>query len=567
MPEGMPDGNSLEDASAALNRLMKIQQHPQELQVRSTVAIPPANNTGDALLALLRPSVANQPPHTPLEHNTGQPEMPPAPHNHQPGPPLFSSIPPPPSFPIHPQPDAFSYQQPHPHVHHQNNYQQDNLHNHHQVPRRNENPHHYQSQHLVHPQPLPPNVQRAVFTGGPVHSPMVPRAIQQHPPSHYTSSVSVAVANPQFPGLHATMVPPAPRQSPSKLTSHSLALLNAFRTRDQAVAAVPGTDDSPLRSYPQESTHTLRPQPQPQELHADPSQQSQTTTYPQTVSRQSSNLPNPAGALSPRPPISEVQRSTLLGLFKSPVPQAAIPVQPLAATALPSVTPSAVELSAVEPHSTNGPTKSTPLNDKRAPDHAANIGTKLQVQPGAQIPFRPASILARPADSSEKEDAAPNIASHKARPNGKKPAPPPHIQDQPLRHQEKPFQPQILKRPQVGTSKPPAAPSPLQSPFPAFNQPVSERHPGQPVEHRKALLSLFGKAAATSSKASPELNGDALISLPPADPALAFAARSRVGSLASGEGTPRRGSQTPISPADKGFLFNYLDAVANGAQR
>jgi hypothetical protein len=57
--------------------------------------------------------------------------------------------------------------------------------------------------------------------------------------------------------------------------------------------------------------------------------------------------------------------------------------------------------------------------------------------------------------------------------------------------------------------------------------------------------------------------------MPPLEPgySLSVSARSRVGSLASGDGNPRRTNHTPISPADKGFLLGYLEGVVKEAQR
>ncbi|KAH7419315.1 hypothetical protein BKA64DRAFT_715822 [Cadophora sp. MPI-SDFR-AT-0126] len=581
---GIPDRGSLEDASAALNRLLQIQQPPQELQASPTSAAPPANRVGEALLAILhsQPPPSNQslplnaPPHTPLDHTLGQPQMPPTPQQFPPRPLVsHNKMPPPPVF----QPTTFSYQQPHQQTHqqqrqqgppHQQSYQQAPSHAQYPqhmyqgiqqaqppVPRRNENPHVHQSQHLIHPQPLPPHVQRAVFTGGPVHAPMVPPPQQIQQPQ-VISSITMAVPNPQFPGLHSTMVPPEPKQSPPKLTSHSLALLNAFKSRDQAAGETPTSNDPPLRQLAHDSPHTHKHLPQ--ELPADASQQER-EPHPQVAQNSSVSIAAAPQALAARQPISETQRSTLLGLFKSPTTPAAVPANPLAATALPpSGTPSAVELSAVEPLSTNAASTSALLNDKRTPDQAANIGTKMHQASGAQLPFRPVGILARPVESSEKEVSVRNGSTNKARSGGKKQATLRSNDMESVQHAEKPFQPQILKRPQPGISMPPEGITPTQSNFPAFSQSLSH-----PVDHTQTLLSMFRKGPAAGTLQGP--TGEPLISLPPADPSFGISARSRVGSLASTEGAPRRGSQTPISPADKGFLLSYLDAVANGAQR
>ncbi|KAH7342711.1 hypothetical protein BKA65DRAFT_457848 [Rhexocercosporidium sp. MPI-PUGE-AT-0058] len=565
----VPDQNSMEDASAALNRLLQIQQPPQELQAGPASMAPPTNKVGEALLAILHsqppstnpPLPQNAPPHTPLDHFLGQPQMPPTPQHFPPRSHVpQTKLPPPPAF----HPSTFSYQQSHqqppPQAQYQQQVYQRNQYAQPPAPRRSENPHSHQSQHLIHPQPLPPHVQRAVFTGGPVHTPMVPPPQQIQQPQQ-TTSVSMAVPNPQFPGLHSTMVPSEPIQSPPKLTTHSLALLNAFKTQDQVAREPPATNDLPLRRLAQEPTQ-LHKHP-PQELPADASQQHRQPLRPQVGPHHNGSMAATPPALVARQPISETQRSTLLGLFKSPTTPAAVPARQLASTALPSTDlPSAVELSAVEPLSTNAASTSALLNDKRTPDHAANIGTKLHQASGSQVPFRPVGILARPADSSEKEVSGRNAPSHKVRASGKKPAPHSKNTEPVVQQTEKPFQPQILKRPQPAISMSPEGITPTQSSFPAFAQPSSK-----PAEHTQTLLSMFRKVPTAASSFTHSPTGEPLISLPPADPALGISVRSRVGSLASTEGGIRRGSQTPISPADKGFLLNYLDAVANGSQR
>ncbi|TVY64221.1 mRNA decapping complex subunit, partial [Lachnellula suecica] len=602
-----PELDTLEGATAALSRLLKIQPPTQGLQAEAGGQAP-TKNSGEALLALLhsRPGVssqhppANAPPHTPLEHMVMPPSIPKTPHHQQPRPPQFSSMPPPPVFPIQPQNTTFSYQEPlYQNGHNPNNraeFQEGHM-GRQSAPRPHGNPHSYQSQHLIHPQPLPPNVQRAVFTGGPVHSPMVPQPIQQNPP-HLTSTISVPVTNPQFPGLHAPMVPPTLQQG-TKLTSHSLALLNAFKSRDQASSS----NDSPFRK----STLIMRDQPvpgfrdTPQELPAEGLQPSKMAPPPPTVVQQNAGTMNP-NSLTPRQPISSTQKSTLLDMFKSPTTQYA-PLAKPAATALPSGRiPSAVELSAVEPLSTNASTTSALLNDKRTPDNMASNGAPPVLNPESNLPFRATSILARPSKSNSKDtpSATGSELDSKPKSNGKKPAARASTSRQASKSPDKPFQPQILKRPQQSSSKtqesltaakptpsafvapqavsrlpPSASPAaPLassylqQAPFRAPQSPAAQpsasgflpqpdRRSSQVAEQKQTLLSLFGRASA--GPVSPPM-------MDPAPPTMNASSRSRVGSLASGDGTSRRGSQTPISPADKGFLLGYLEAVTKGGR-
>lgn len=606
-----PELNTMEGATATLHRLLKIQPGTEGLQPEA-VAQATSQDSGSALLALLKPVVPSQPLadaalHTPLEHMAIPPSIPRSPHHQQPYPSSFSSMPPPPAFPIQPTENTFSYRDTNHQDDRSNNnivgFQQGhtNLQN---PPRPQGNPHSYQPQHLIHPQPLPPPVQRAVFTGGPVHSPAVPQPIQRNLPQP-NSNVSNALHNPQFPGLHAPMVPPEVKQTP-KLTSHSLALLNAFKGRDQATAEASNSNDLPLRRFTQVPAQQTVASPRTGALELEGAQLSQVAAPPRITVQPNTSLLNPS-QLTPRQPISAAQKSTLLDMFKSPTSQPATLAKPIAATALPtSTTPSAVELSAVEPLSTNASTTSALLNDKRAPTDIARDGPMPALNPETNLPFRAVSILARPSKAIEKESPTGTESELDSKPrlNGKKAMPRTGTSVQTSEIPVKAFQPQILKRPQ-SSPKPPqkptlreptistvmqkempqivTSPSPIvptssnllpkqgslrMSQSPTANHasgpsllPQLDRQASQAAEHKQSLLSLFGKA--TASPTSPPRRDT--VSTNVSDMTTA-AGRSRVGSLVSGQGTSRRGSQAPISPADKGFLMGYLEAVAKSGR-
>ncbi|KAE9372301.1 DCP2-domain-containing protein [Stipitochalara longipes BDJ] len=548
-------------------RSLRLQQQIIQMQQPKEPA-----GRADQLLALLknRPTTSDQqtplqhfPPHTPLEHTLDQAPMPRTPYHQHPRPVQFSSMPPPPTYPIHPQNETFSYQLPDFQTTRQPTYSEHAYKQSQQVQRSHENPHSNQSQHLVHPQPLPPHVQRAVFTGGPVHSPMMPPPIQQQLPQQLTSTVSVTVNNPQFPGLHAPMVPQIQRQSPPKLTEHHLSLLNAFKSKkDDASSALSTQNDLPLRRYVQEPMDAQHP---PQELPGDasriPLKVNVSSVEVQYTSNANSGLI--PSMITPRQAPSEEQKSALLSMFKSPATIATVPANPVGSTALPiSATPSAVELSAVEPLSQNAASTLALLNDKRTPGHAANNGSIPELNPEASLPFRALSILPRPSELSDNEAPLRNGSGHKvhAKTNGGGHSRNTTGQASTAKPPDKPFQPQILKRPQAGPSKA-VEPSPVpQSAFPAFSPPLPDARPAQTADHKQTLLSLFGKASAQANPLPRIPTSDPTQQLPMA-PATAVSSRSRVGSLASGEGPSRRGSQVPISPADKNFLLNYLGAV------
>jgi mRNA-decapping enzyme subunit 2 len=420
---------------------------------------------------------------------------------------------------------------------------------------------------------------------------MVPQPIQHHEAA-LRSTVSITVPNPQFPGIHAPMIPAVRKQSPPKLTSHSLALLNAFKNRDQAAGEYGNSTDLPLRRYAQDVK-----QAPPQELPAELARPAAPPVDLLSLFK-AKDSPLPASTFSvpsPQPPISEAHRSALLGLFKSPTTQNAVPLLP-AATAFPiSATPSAVELSAVEPHSNTAPIPAL-FNDVSSSDSAEGNKNIPKLNPEANLPFRAITILSRPQQPSSsmsssrsppkpEQNGKKHIGgqSHKEQSNRAQQGKMSHIDGNVKPSVEKPFQPQILKRPQQTSSKhfqpdnivcrepakhPLQAQSPsaipvqasLQAPGLIPLQPSFDRRSSQTTDNKQALLSLFGKSS------SPALPFSRTSTQSVDQP---LASKSRVASLASGvDGVSSRGSQqAPMSPADKSFLLNYLDSVAKGAQQ
>ena len=596
--------DTLEGTNEALRALLKIQPPAQGLQSGAATAVqsPVVENKGNALLALLqgKPAQPNQQahtnalPHTPIEHALSQAPQPATPNHQHPPPPQLSTLPPPPTFPIQLPPKSFPYveaaQQNGRHTSNAPGFPQSQMQNPHQAPRPYGNQHPYhQSPHLVHPQPLPPHVQSSLFTGGPVHSPMVPQQLYQPQLNPVTAS---GPSNPQFPGLHAPMVPPVQAQPPAKLTTHHLTLLNAFKKHDDANSATVDSD-LPLRRY---TEAPAQPPPRPQELPAEVARPTAGGLQSQFGLKQAVPPTHNPSLLAPKP-ITEEQRSTLLDIFKSPTTQAAVPVRGNAATALPTTnTPSAVELSAVDTLSASA-VRASPATSHRKVTKAAQNTNVPEMNPETNLPFRAMKILARPAQASGSESPRGNVVVPKIHSNGKRPASRNKPQ-QPL-SPEKPFQPQILKRPQSGTPKTgqsSAIPSPSTFPtlpiLPQSNQqqvrltndhkqtlesllgkasssgpslPQLDRRTTQPTDQKQKLLSLFG-APSPAQPVEVASTEDVLSPLFSIDPTMNPVARSRMGSLASGEAS-RRSSQTPMSPADKGFLLSYLDSVTKGVQR
>ncbi|QSZ37259.1 hypothetical protein DSL72_009353 [Monilinia vaccinii-corymbosi] len=582
-------------ADRALSAMMQVQPPTQGLQ-RSAInqAQPQASHSsGQQLLALLhskppvdQSALTQPPPQPPLDQITTQPPFPNTPHHQVPHPSHVLNQPP--TFPQQQQQrpiQTYSYQQPDLHTRHDQRSipniqyrhqapQQMPQHVPQQIPQQRER-HPYQPP-LIHPQPLPPNAQKVLFAGGPVHSTMVPQAVEQQP-SRHNFSTSGAMPLPQFHNVHATMVPPQQKEAPAALTGHSLLLLNAFKTRDQ-VNGNATSNNLPSQGPTQAQVKTSLPEAQ--ELPGESSQPApapfsiQAVQSSKFVQERNAGIPSTASHnRTARPPVSEHQRSMLLGMFKSPAAKPATLDAVPAAVALPtSGSPSAVELSAVEVASPPSIAQQKPINGSATISEA--IHDIPEMNPELNLPFRAKAILTRPENAHRDSKPYGSLS--------KKPVTRPEMQNygkiSSKNSPEKPFQPQILKRPQANTVKasPLLAPSTIAAYSPnlaSSNMAGSSTSPlsltsqaPQSTEQKHALLSLFGKspmAASTSISRTSSHDGPSSNHL--IDATRNAASRSRVGSLASGngEGMSRRGSQTPISPADKGFLLNYLGAVAS----
>jgi mRNA-decapping enzyme subunit 2 len=96
-----------------------------------------------------------------------------------------------------------------------------------------------------------------------------------------------------------------------------------------------------------------------------------------------------------------------------------------------------------------------------------------------------------------------------------------------------------------------------------------EKNPGQ----RKQLLSLFGKSLPSAATIAGDEKGKAREQTE-LDQMRSGSPQSRVASMNSASGNcgassssdSRRGSQTPISPADREFLLGYLQSVSSNAR-
>lgn len=208
-----------------------------------------------------------------------------------------------------------------------------------------------------------------------------------------------------------------------------------------------------------------------------------------------------------------------------------------------------------------------------------------QQQQQAQAPSSPITILPRPQSAKKDRSPTPTKAqgsrtSSQSRTGKAKPAEPP-----------KPFQPQILRRPEKAEmdsnlpSQPRETGGPGSQNVDSLFQPAREtgspdnvsRRPSQTAAQKEALLSLFGKKSNASGSPStgpldiqtsvPKPSSSSVIS--PLSPPAAPSALSGGGTV-SGRGTPAEndtqasGSGRISSPDNKAFLLGFLEGVAKG---
>jgi len=464
---------------------------------------------------------------------------------------------------------------------------------------------------LMHPQPLPPQVQKTLLNRGMFPSPGVPDTTT-------TITQQTHIRQGSIEGLIYQQVQGGKVGRPQP-NSHAMSLLSAFK------------GDAPRRDKPQPA-HTAAI---PHQSAAAPPQQ---PLNPPTVTNNRDNLlasffgSNPMGGTSssnqaavnglhqlaakkPQAPTDQ-HRSALLEMFKREVPE--------------SQRNNAVELdggSAVSPDIRHVqhhlPQQQQPsykgMSNGKAIEAAAQVnGGPIKVNPELNLPFGALSILPRPKgdatqgqpdgrmpppqstartsnlapyspgtestvtvkasmQSTRVSTQVPSLVNH-GQP-GLEPRPPQSQYGRP-QHAQQP-QPQHAGGGSYQGFQPPqhhsfAAPLPQrpqntnadqqQQLLSLFAKPQAEdANPHQ----QQALLSLFGKSQAEDKgkmKEQPGMFGQLSAQVQAQVP------RSRLTSLgsAAGDAAPlagsgsRRGSQTPISPADKNFLLGYLGSAVGG---
>jgi mRNA-decapping enzyme subunit 2 len=603
---GMPAIETLEGATLELQRLLKVQPPTQGLQMNPSAA---SNlGKGEALMALLQKKgmeppaqqpyqqahqPSNQLPHTPYDLTYSAAPEPHTPHHHHPTQRLpVPNYQQPPRFPIQPNmahnvPLGYYKQnrvpaQMQPQVYGRNPFMNPG-----QQPRK--------EPVLLHPQPLPPQVQQSILVRGILPTPNLPDTTGQGgmPPFGAPKNDSY---NPQ---QHAA--------KPAQLTGHAMSLLSALKSgpRDnnenrpsgnisQENAALQGNNQQQPHAAPWANLPTTQPSnPIMQYLPHQMAPVALMRRSPRTLNP--TEPPIPVSKPAPKP--TESHRSALLDMFKMSGPKS-----PLSKEIL--MKPRGTQEEAVSAR------KGQPGSPAYKAPYAADViasaseinGGPVQVNPEINLPYRAVRILSRPkqaepgkSQSSPSTEAQMHRLQQRLSPLGTGqrevkntarsglPSPRDRAFSHQVEHEAK-RSPQLyaaqaasLPYAHSQQSQSPTSTHAVLPPFQQQQQPtgVLQRRKDSNPEQRQKLLSLFAKQQASPTGFAGDDKGKAR---EPAvfDQARASTPRSRVASLASpglGEKAPtgsppssRRGSQTPITPADRNFLLSYLESVSGAAR-
>ena len=539
-PARGPAITTLDGASQELQRLLKMQPPTQGLQPQ-----PPQQDKGSALLSMLQAKTSGPPassqqasgiPQTPLEQTfvqINQPGNPHRPTNQQVG--HLAANQPPPNFPI---PPNFITQ------HSGGVY--------HNVPAAHQHyspsPMEFAQQHygnkpasLVHPQPLPPQVQRAMFDRSAFQEgsqtlrshvyPNAPRNNENAPWASQNAEVQgrPVQASQQPQGAHS-------QTRSTQLNGQSLALLNAFKRGDVAPAA----------SNPERPPPVIRPtvEVEYRDLDAPPPYNAAGITGQPplgNMSKQRSPTELAGTAINPG---GDQHKSTLLGMFKRGSDAAAN-------------TPSAAAM----------PSQASSLSSGRDGGQLGNsLIQQLQGQGrknGAQVPNATQPTYTAPLDAGFER-----LAMQPQQPQPIKPMAAAQATHQPpmrilQRGQQEPMLPQNMQ------AAPPAkaaafgsqAQQPAASSFAAM--PSNQRQEA-PSAQKRQLLSLFGKQPSPAAALAMTLQTgqNELVAREPSERSPAGPPEAMNPSHA-GVTSPQRGQETPMSPAEQSFLFDYLQSVTN----
>ncbi|KAK4153678.1 hypothetical protein C8A00DRAFT_43429 [Chaetomidium leptoderma] len=497
---------------------------------------------------------------------------------------------------------------------------------------------------LLHPQPLPPQVQQSVLTRGILPTPGLPDTtgqggarIQQSGPHPPQAGAHTQQGGPnQFNARrNDTYAPQQQAGKPSQLTGHAMSLLNAFKNDSQG-----STENKPRGNTPQDNAP-----PQANNQH-----QYQSAAWANMPATQASNpaaqyLPHHMAPVAsvrtsprtmqplevqpgPKPgQLADNHRTALLDMFKRPGPRSPLSNEVRMQPGRTQESPGYARKN--EPGSPAY--KASSAAEAIASASEAN-GAPVRMHPEVNLPYRAVQILSRPkqAEQGKPQDhtsaqAQMQRLQHRLSPlgssrqegrnTGRQNLPSPR--DRAFLHQ---MEQEAKRSPQLNYAAAQAASLPYAQRSPSSTHSTSSFHQQQQQqqhqhqqqhqqqqhqhqqqhqqqqhqhqqhqqqqqptnapqrredsnpEQKQKLLSLFSKQDLQQQHQQPS---PTVFSAE--DKGKGREPRSRVASIASTAAgneppppaaagsapTSRRGSQTPISPADRSFLFSYLESVTN----
>ncbi|KAK0623261.1 hypothetical protein B0T14DRAFT_515729 [Immersiella caudata] len=609
-----PAIETIEGATLELQRLLKVQPPTQGLQRSPSNAVA-SNDKGGALMALLRqkgsehqaseapapPVHAQNPhtqvPHTPLDLTYVNAPEPPTPHHHHPvqrlQPQNYQA--PPPNFAVpHPanqphQGQQFNYARPHVNITPQSHIYGRN-------PYMGQGPPPRREPVLLHPQPLPPQVQQSLLVRGILPTPNLPDTTNQKfaqgqyaPPDQFSGQNPAALQQSQ----QQTAKPPP------QLTNHKMSLLNAFKNDTRAMSEnkapnAPAQNDAapspghqspygqqdqngagpwPSQAPPQSGNPAAQYLPQLAAQYAQPSHED--------ARSQVAPPPGSQASVTRQGQPTDAHRSSLLDMFKK-----ATPLSPSGSDS--TIKPTIIQADPI------AIAKSSPVF-KTHPDAAGINGVSPRVSAESNLPYRPVKILSRQSQQasprSDKDQVFSNQQMHNhvatsvnsmqsdSRNSGHRNLPSSRDRSF-LRGEGGKGSPRFnLAAQVVQAAGYPYGQSPQQvsQGSPSLHQYQSNDAPqhrqNSNPEQKQKLLSLFAaKEQASPTGFTGDEKGKAK-EISNMDHGRSGTPRSRVASLASAgdnvQGsapTSRRGSGTPISPADRNFLLSYLESVSSGGR-
>lgn len=658
---------TMEGATRELQRLLKVQPPTQGIQMSPSAS---SQGKGEALMALLQkgtdaplqqgprqthhPSAA-QIPHTPADLTYTNAPEPHTPHHHHPQRLPVHEYQAPPNFPIPPS----SIQNAAPAYYGQGRAPAQMLP---QLYGRNPYMNPAQQQRaepvLLHPQPLPPQVQQSVLTRGILPTPGLPDTAGRGGPhaqhmgphipqgsqhfhqggQHYQQGQQIqhGAQNIQQGGQHIQQgvqhiqqgapnplnarrndahAPQQQSGKPAPLTGHAMSLLSAFKndaqdnTGNKSRGNTPQDNASPQLNNQQQyqsaswagAPATQAPNPAAQFLPHHMAPVAPMRTSPRAVQPQEAQ----PGA-RPAQPV-ESHRTALLDMFRKAGPKSPlsneIRMQPGRAQQSPGF---------ARKDEPGSPAYKAPSTAEALASASEANGAPLRMNPEVNLPYRAVQILSRPkqAEHGKPQDHTSAQAQMQrlqqrlgssgqgARNAGRHGPPSPRAFLQQM-DQETRKSPQFnyaaaqaasLPYGQQSPSNTHSVPSNQQQPQPTN---VAQRRKDSNPEQKQKLLSLFSieqqqqqpsptgfpAAAAEETKKNNKGKEPAVSAYDQHQhqpPRSGSTPRSRVASFASTAGggterpltgsstaTSRRGSQTPISPADRSFLLSYLESVTN----